>query len=113
MTGHKPWSTLTDKMSAESRKRIDEGVRQMKAEMLLAELRKHTGMTQIELAKVLGVSQSTLSEQEHRNDMEISTLSRYVAALGGSLEMVVHMPGGDIRLTQFERDHHASPEAVQ
>ncbi len=101
MTGHKPWSTLKSKMNDEQRRRSEEKLAGMKAEMVLAELRKHTGMTQQELADILGVSQPTLSGQEHQDDMEVSTLSRYIAALGGQLELIVHMPKGDIRLTQF------------
>jgi hypothetical protein len=33
--------------------------------------------------------------------MQVSTLRHLVEALGGQLEIVVHLPGGDIRLTQF------------
>lgn len=101
MTGRNKWSKLQEQMSPERQARVADGVRQMKAEMVLAELRKHSGMTQSELAEILGVSQPTLSGQEHQDDMEISTLSRYVAAMGGQLELIVHMPKGDIRLTQF------------
>jgi hypothetical protein len=34
--------------------------------------------------------------------MQISTLRRLIHALGGELEIVIHLPGGDIRLRQFE-----------
>lgn len=102
MAGHKPWSTLKDKMTDEQRRRSDQMLEGMRKEMVLAELRKHSGMTQKELAAILGVSQPTLSTQEHQDDMEINTLSRLVQAIGGQLELIVHMPKGDIRLTQFD-----------
>ena len=33
--------------------------------------------------------------------MQIGTLNRIVTSLGGRLELVAHMPTGDIVLTQF------------
>jgi hypothetical protein len=33
----------------------------------------------------------------------LTTLSRLIEAMGGKLEIIVHMPGGDIRLTQFKQ----------
>ncbi|TWU59627.1 helix-turn-helix domain-containing protein [Crateriforma conspicua] len=113
MTGRNKWSKLKEQMSPERREHIAEGVRQLEAEMVLAELRKHSGMTQKELAEILGVSQPTLSSQEHQDDMEISTLSRLIQAMGGQLELVVHMPKGDIRLTQFDTGHSPQPEAAR
>ncbi|WP_153558151.1 helix-turn-helix domain-containing protein [Roseimaritima sediminicola] len=113
MAGHKPWSTLQSKMSAERQRANAEAAERMEAEMVLAELRKYSGMTQKQLADILGVSQPTLSSQEHQDDMEISTLSRLIQAMGGQLELIVHMPKGDIRLTQFDTGQSAQPEAVR
>ncbi len=69
--------------------------------MLLSELRKFSGLTQQELAERLGISQPSLSQMESQEDMQVSTLKRVVTSLGGTLEMVVHLPGGDVSLTQF------------
>lgn len=101
MAGHKPFSTLLDKMPPERRSRSDARVKQLRQEMLLAELRKHTGLTQQELAERLGISQPSLSKMESQEDMQISTLNRLVNSLGGKLELIVHMPNGDISLNQF------------
>lgn len=38
---------------------------------------------------------------ESQDDMQISTLRRIVNALGGELEIIAHMPTGDIRIRQF------------
>jgi hypothetical protein len=43
-----------------------------------------------------------LSKLETREDMYVSTLRRLVEALGGKLEIVVHLPTGDIRIQQFQ-----------
>lgn len=34
--------------------------------------------------------------------MQISTLRRLIRALGGELEIIAHLPAGDIRLGQFK-----------
>ena len=49
----------------------------------------------------MGIKQPSLSKLESQEDMQISTLQRLVHALGGELELVAHMPAGDIRIRQF------------
>ena len=42
--------------------------------------------------------------QEHvaaDGDIQISTLRRLIEALGGELELIAHLPMGDVRITQF------------
>ena len=75
---------------------------ELMSEMVLAELRRHTGMTQAQLAEQLGIRQPSLSKLEGQADMQISTLRRLVEALGGELELAVRLPTGSVRLTQFE-----------
>jgi DNA-binding XRE family transcriptional regulator len=104
MAGHQKFSKLLDKMSPERRAESDARVRELQAEMVLAELRKYSGMTQQQMADILGISQPSLSKMESQDDMQISTLSRLVRSLGGQLELIAHLPKGDIRLTQFATD---------
>ncbi len=104
MAGRHKFSELKEKMSPARRARSDARVKQLMAEMLLPELRKHTGLTQQELARILGISQPSLSKMEQQTDMQIGTLSRLIGSLGGSLELIAHMPGGDIRISQFVQD---------
>lgn len=75
--------------------------KEMMAEMLLAEIRRQTGMTQDELAESLGIKQPTLSKLESQSDMQISTLQRVIEALGGHLELIAHLPRGEVRISQF------------
>lgn len=56
--------------------------------MLLGEVRKQLGLTQTEVAKSMGVSQSALSQLESQDDLQLSTLRRLVKALGGELDIV-------------------------
>jgi len=55
------------------------------APVSLAELRKLRGKTQLRLAAELDMHQSLLSRTERRGDHLVSTLHRYVEALGGEL----------------------------
>lgn len=77
---------------------------EMMVEMLLAEIRKESGLTQVDLAQALGIKQPSLSKLESQDDMQISTLRRIIQALSGELELVARMPRGTIRLRQFKDD---------
>ena len=58
----------------------------------LKDLRQAVAQTQEELAAALGVGQDTISRLEKRSDMLLSTLRRYVEAMGGKLELVAQFP---------------------
>ncbi len=70
-------------------------------EMLLSELRTASGKTQKEVAKVIGIKQPSLSKLEKQTDMQLSTLTKIVNALGGELEIVAKFPKGLVTLGQF------------
>ncbi len=76
----------------------DESARLEVMELSLQALRESLGKTQVELAEALEVSQSELSASERREDRLISTLRRYVEALGGELEVCALVGGKRIRL---------------
>lgn len=92
---------LKKEMKQENIQKAKIKAKEMMAEMLLAEIRKEAGFTQENLAKTMGVKQPSLSKLESQDDMQISTLQHLIKALGGQLEMIAHMPGGDIRISQF------------
>jgi transcriptional regulator with XRE-family HTH domain len=92
---------LEEQMPPEARAWAKARAKEMMAEMLLAEIRKSVGLTQEDLAAQLGIKQPTLSKLEAQDDMQVSTLSRLIQALGGELELIAHLPGGDIRIRQF------------
>jgi DNA-binding XRE family transcriptional regulator len=101
MAGHRKFQSLRDKLNPAQRERSKARVGELQKGMLLAELRKLAGQTQQDLADELGVSQPCLSKMENQTDMQIGTLGRIVESLGGRLEVIARMPGGDIVLTQF------------
>lgn len=95
---HKKFEELEKQMSPERLARAEARAQEAMAEMLLAEIRKEAGFTQEDLAETLGVKQPSLSKLESQDDMQISTLKRLIQALGGQLELIAHMPKGDIRI---------------
>lgn len=95
---------LEDKMSSQRRAKIEAMARNTMAEMLLAEIRRQAGLTQVDLADALGIKQPSLSKLEAQDDMQISTLRRIIKALGGDLELIAKLPGGTVKLSQFNED---------
>jgi transcriptional regulator with XRE-family HTH domain len=57
----------------------------------LAEMRRATGLTQTQLAVILGVGQAQISKIERQDDMLLSTLGAYLAALGLGARIVVEV----------------------
>lgn len=96
------FESLTEKMDTKRIERAKAKAKDIMAEMLLAEIRKEVGLTQEDLAKTIGIKQASLSKLESQEDMQISTLQRLIKALGGQLELIAHMPGGDIKISQFK-----------
>lgn len=64
----------------------------------LRELRMLVGLTQTEVATRLGVQQPQVSGLEGRADTALSTLSRYVEALGGNLRVTAVIAGAEYDL---------------
>lgn len=94
---------LEAQMAPERLARAEIKAKEIMADMLLTEIRKQVGLTQRELAATLKIKQPSLSKIESQDDMKIGTLIRIIEALGGELELIAHLPGGDIRLSQFRR----------
>lgn len=61
----------------------------------LAELREKVNKTQVEMAQALGIKQPTVARMEKPGrDVKLSTLRRYVDAIGGKLNIDVELPDG-------------------
>lgn len=88
-------------MSRERRERNRVAAEAMLAEMPLQELRRARDLSQQTLAEAMETDQGNISKLEQRTDMYISTLRRYVEAMGGRLDIVAHFPEGDVRINQF------------
>ncbi len=89
-------------MSPQAQKRSKEKTRLMLEAMPLQELRQARALSQDEIAKTLGIKQAAVSKLERRTDMYLSTLRKFIGAMGGHLEIVAHFPEGDVSVEQFE-----------
>ena len=70
----------------------------MVADLALAELRRNFGVTQEQLAGLLDIRQAAISKIERRDDVLLSTLTAYVRALGGELQIMARFGDHALRL---------------
>jgi DNA-binding XRE family transcriptional regulator len=87
---NKPGMTAAD--DAEANRLRDEIIE----EVTLRQLRDLLGLTQAELAEKMKATQSHLSAFENRDDRLISTMRKYVEALGGKLRLQAVFDGGKV-----------------
>ena len=88
--------TLDEKMksiSAGRRKKIESRAAVLIAEeMTLQELRRARKITQVRVAKALGIRQEGVSRLEKRSDLLLSSLRKAVKAMSGDLRLVAAFP---------------------
>ncbi|GAA2834203.1 helix-turn-helix domain-containing protein [Crossiella cryophila] len=67
----------------------------------LAELRKEAGLTQVEVAKRMGISQARVSQVERGEvgELEVDTVHRYVTAIGGRLRLIAQLDEHEVPLS--------------
>jgi transcriptional regulator with XRE-family HTH domain len=80
------------------RERVDAIKRGVELDVALHELRESRGITQEQVAARLETSRPNVSRIEREVDVRMSTLQRYVEALGGELELVARFPDGESRM---------------
>ena len=85
----KSYEEVMASLSQEERERVEARTAEL---VTLYDLRKAVQKTQTQVADVLGVGQDSVSRMESRSDMLLSTLRRYVEAMGGTLALVAQFP---------------------
>lgn len=81
------------KLSPARRRKVEARAAQLIAEeMTLRELRRARKLTQVRMAKQLGITQDSVSRLEKRTDLLLSTLRKTVQAMGGNLSLVAKFP---------------------
>ena len=90
-------------LSPEVRKMAKDRADELRAELAtLREVRKRQGITQVKLAKELGIAQEGVSRLERRNDALVSTIRKAVEAMGGDLHIIAEFPDrGRVELSGF------------
>lgn len=86
---------LLAKESPEMQARVAERVEEASIQIALGMLRDELNISQTELAAIMGVKQPSVARIEQTdNDPRLSTLKRYVKALGGELSLDITLPTG-------------------
>lgn len=101
MTERRKFSALREQMTPERQASAQAKTEAMLAEMPLHALRQARNLSQETLAQALDRGQADVSKIERRADMYVSTLRRYVEAMGGRLDIIARFPDGDVRISQF------------
>lgn len=96
----KAWSDIRkkSKLTDTQRREDDRWVQRELLEMSLREMREMVGKSQVDVAAEIETTQSELSRLERRDDFFLSTLKKYVAALGGELEVIAKFGDKTVRL---------------
>ena len=104
---------LLDKMPRERRAIIAAKTEDLIRAMSLEELREAQSLTQKTLAELLEVDQAAISKLEHRADAYVSTLRKYVQAMGGNLEIRATFPSGSVLINQFTSVAASAEKSIQ
>lgn len=89
--------------------RAQRGVR-----LTMRALREGAGRTQVDVAQATQINQADISRLENRRDFDecqISTLRRYVEALGGQLELVAAF--GEKKISLVGVDDRSAPVSLE
>jgi DNA-binding Xre family transcriptional regulator len=100
VTRTKSFRELRARIDADPRRRerVEAQTQALLAVVKLAELREARQATQQELAQALEMTQANVSRIEHEDDIYLSTLRRYVEALGGQLEVHAVFPDETVKV---------------
>jgi transcriptional regulator with XRE-family HTH domain len=101
--------TLREKLaelSPEDRKEVEQLTSELIAsEMTRQELRQARKITQKQIAECLRIDQGNVSRIEQRTDLMLSTLRKYVQAMGGDLQIFAVFPDSEpIALVGFSEE---------
>ena len=88
---------VTEEGLAAARKRTDDYIEAYN----LKQAREAAHLTQASVASSMGVSQARISELESGqiDSIRLGTLRRYVASIGGTLDISVKLPNGEAHFT--------------
>ncbi|MEY5061033.1 MAG: hypothetical protein RIS45_954, partial [Planctomycetota bacterium] len=92
----KTWQEFEAQLPQRVRDKINAKFKVTMARLRLGDIREAVGKTQVEVADELGLGQGSVSKIERAADMYLSTLRRYVEALGGELEVLARFPEGTV-----------------
>ena len=111
-------AAIGTRLSAEAKATLKAKVREVepRGPHTLRQLRLRQRRTQAQVAEAMGTEQDRVSRLERRADARLSTLKDYIAALGGTLRLVVDFPDRepiDVRLPERDTASQRRPRKLK
>lgn len=101
MAGRHSFAELRARMSPEAKAKADAKAQRLGEELDLAEVRRAMKLSQEEIGQMLQINQGSVAKIEKRADMYVSTLRRFIEAMGGELEIVARFPDHSVKIKNF------------
>lgn len=101
MAGRHSFAELRARMSPEAQVKAQAEAQCLGEEMDLAEVRRALKLSQEEIGQILQIKQGSVAKIEKRADMYVSTLRRFIEAMGGELEIVARFPDHAVKIKNF------------
>lgn len=101
MAGRRSFAELRARMSPQAQVQAEAESLRLAEEMDLADVRRALRLSQEELGQTLQIGQGAVAKIEKRADMYISTLRRFIEAMGGELEIVARFNRHAVRIRNF------------
>jgi hypothetical protein len=101
MAGRHSFAELRARMSPEAKAAVERESERLDEELDLAEVRRAMQLSQEEIAQTLQIGQGSVAKIEKRTDMYLSTIRRFIEAMGGELEIVARFPGRSVKIKTF------------
>lgn len=86
---------LGDVKERELQARVEAEVHRIESVTKLDQLRRARALSQVQLAEQMGLGQGAVSRIERQSDLYLSTLRRFVQAMGGRLHIVAEFENAD------------------
>ena len=99
MAGRHSFAELRARMTPEAQAEAE--ALRLEEEMNLAEVRRALKLSQDEIAQTLQIGQGSVAKIEKRADMYVSTLRRFIEAMGGELEIIARFPDHAVKIKSF------------
>lgn len=113
MAGRHSFAELRARMSSKAQAEAEAEALRLGEQMNLAEVRRALKLSQDEIAQTLQIGQGSVAKFEKRADMYVSTLRRFIEAMGGELEIVARFAGHSVKIKNFaDLDDRSAPDRL-
>lgn len=101
MAGRHSFAELRARMTPKAQANAEAEAPRLDEEINPAEVRRALKLSQDEIAQTLQIGQGSVAKIEKRTDMYVSTLRRFIEAMGGELEIVARFPDHAVKIKNF------------